>query len=91
MRLCRLPILPFSMRNQRRTRGLLVDHFHPVQLATMASFAATATPTGPSTSAWLTQLVPVHAVRAGRFTMDCDRLPGRYRPPWQRDWGVDLE
>jgi hypothetical protein len=32
----------------------------------------------------------VEAVREGRFTIPCDRLPGRYRAPWKRSWDVDL-
>jgi hypothetical protein len=31
-----------------------------------------------------TVLGPVHDVRAGRFEIDCERLPGRYVPPWAR-------
>lgn len=27
----------------------------------------------------------VAAVRSGNFTLSCDRLPGRYLPPWMRD------
>lgn len=38
-----------------------------------------------------TELGRVDDIRAGRFRLDCDRLPGRYRPPWERGWGVDLE
>jgi hypothetical protein len=38
-----------------------------------------------------TELGTVDEVRAGRFQLDCDRLPGRYLPPWARGWGVDLE
>lgn len=38
-----------------------------------------------------TELGTVEDVRAGRFQLDCDRLPGRYLPPWARGWGVDLE
>lgn len=38
-----------------------------------------------------TELGTVDEVRAGRFKLDCDRLPGRYLPPWARGWGVDLE
>ncbi len=38
-----------------------------------------------------TELGRVDDVRVGRFKVDCDRLPGHYRPPWQRGWGVDLE
>ena len=38
-----------------------------------------------------TELGTVENVRAGRFRLDCDRLPGRYLPPWSRAWGVDLE
>jgi hypothetical protein len=32
-----------------------------------------------------TRLGTAEAVAAGRFTMDCRKLPGRYRPPWDRD------
>lgn len=38
-----------------------------------------------------TELATVEMVRAGRFKLDCDRLPGRYLPPWARGWVVDLE
>ncbi|MBK6469448.1 MAG: hypothetical protein IPF94_01615 [Betaproteobacteria bacterium] len=38
-----------------------------------------------------TVLGTVDEVRAGRFQLGCDRLPGRYLPPWDRGWGVDLE
>jgi hypothetical protein len=38
-----------------------------------------------------TELGSVQDVRAGRFQLDCDRLPGRYRAPWVRGWAVDLE
>jgi hypothetical protein len=38
-----------------------------------------------------TTLGTADEVRAGRFKLDCDRLPGRYVPPWSRGWGVDLE
>lgn len=38
-----------------------------------------------------TSLGMVDDLRAGRFKLDCDRLPGRYLPPWARGWGVDLE
>jgi hypothetical protein len=38
-----------------------------------------------------TQLGTTSDIRAGRFRLDCDRLPGRYVPPWARSWGVDLE
>ena len=38
-----------------------------------------------------TVLGSVKDIRAGRFRLDCDRLPGRYVAPWQRGWGVDLE
>jgi hypothetical protein len=38
-----------------------------------------------------TELGSVEAVRAGQFKLDCDRLPGRYRAPWLRSWGVELE
>ena len=32
-----------------------------------------------------TELGHVDQVRLGQFKIDCDRLPGRYRPPWSRD------
>lgn len=32
-----------------------------------------------------TVLGTVDDVRAGRFTLPCDKLPGRYRPFWERD------
>jgi hypothetical protein len=32
-----------------------------------------------------TELGHVDEVRAGRFEIDCDRIPGRYVPPWARD------
>lgn len=38
-----------------------------------------------------TVLGTVATVRADQFRLDCDRLPGRYLPPWSRAWGVDLE
>ncbi len=38
-----------------------------------------------------TELGLMQAVRAGRFKIDCDRMPGHYRPPWMRSWGVDLD
>lgn len=38
-----------------------------------------------------TELGTVENVRSGQFRLDCDRLPGRYLPPWSRAWGVDLE
>lgn len=31
-----------------------------------------------------TEIGPVAAVRAGRFNLDCQRLPGHYAPPWAR-------
>jgi hypothetical protein len=31
-----------------------------------------------------TVLGSMHEVRAGRFEIDCDRVPGRYVPPWAR-------
>lgn len=38
-----------------------------------------------------TKLGSIADIRAGRFQLDCHRLPGRYQPPWERGWGVDLE
>jgi hypothetical protein len=38
-----------------------------------------------------TLLGSVQAVREGRFTITCNRVPGRYRAPWKRSWDVDLE
>jgi len=38
-----------------------------------------------------TELGTVDAIRAGNFRLECNRLPGRYVPPWKRGWGVDLE
>jgi hypothetical protein len=32
-----------------------------------------------------TPLASVEQVRRGDFTVDCQRLPGRYLPPWKRD------
>ena len=33
----------------------------------------------------------VNDVRLDRFTIACDKLPGRYQPPWVRGWAVELE
>lgn len=33
----------------------------------------------------------VKQLRAGRQTIACDRLPGRYRPPWRRSWDIDFD
>lgn len=38
-----------------------------------------------------TDLGRVDDIRAGRFRLDCGRLPGRYVAPWARGWDVDLE
>lgn len=38
-----------------------------------------------------TELGRVDDIRAGRFRLDCHRIPGRYQPPWKRGWDVDLE
>lgn len=32
-----------------------------------------------------TELGHIDQVRLGQFEIDCERLPGRYRPPWARD------
>lgn len=32
-----------------------------------------------------TRLASVEEVRRGEFTIDCERLPGRYLPPWKRE------
>jgi hypothetical protein len=32
----------------------------------------------------LTRIGSIEDVRHGKFTMDCVKLPGRYRYPWQR-------
>ncbi len=31
-----------------------------------------------------TTIATIEQVRAGRFSLDCDRIPGRYVPPWNR-------